>query len=46
LIESKHGGIVPLEQVRVSGAILAGFVSLSVQGPVIARSLEARHVAG
>jgi len=31
---------------ELSGAILAGFVSLSVQGPVIARSLEARHVAG
>jgi hypothetical protein len=31
---------------RLSGYILLGFVSLSVHGSVIARSLEARHVAG
>ena len=43
---SRRQNVYPADVRPMSGAILAGSVSLSAQGPVIARSLEERHVAG
>jgi hypothetical protein len=43
---SRCQNVYPADVRLMSGAIMAGSVSLSAQGPVIARSLEERHVAG